>query len=636
MAELRLKKTVTAVQINDLLTANLEGGIVPIENNIPDIKSKGIYFWYLECQNGYNNLCKFVDVKPIEDRQSRIIDGVKYDLVYIGTAGVLKKEKSNLTVRLKWHITQVHRESAFSGKNPALSTLRLAIGSLLSDDLIIENTEKKVNDFIKNNMRVFWIEYPEIKKLIDSDETILIEVVKPLINIKHNSNARKKAKINPTKSYRERRIKVIAATKQRLKGEGKSALKNTKTNNVGGKIPPKKPAAIHDDEGQKSPKDSNKCKSFNVKQNESAADVAGNIKGLPVGLCTIEVKDKITRVNLFVSGHGNPVRKINTIGRTVKQYFNSTNNRNEYKWEELQNEMIEKKVKEVRVTVCPFIDIDKPQKSALPIKNSPIVISSKSTKTVKTSSQKLNKSSDNAIENKSEIAKVKIKKVIKSIDFDKLKSKPKLLIIPCSSKKVEGGDLINLQNYFTQNNDENLYNDLVNDRHQRMVQYIDLLNEQPGYFENHFGADFHLLNLDNGEYLPAIDRYSGRFYNQELRNLYNDKNLNSNLHILIISGLYGVISFRDTIINYHLTIDNPNAIWGAEDNLTLRNTVQKYMHDNKIKEKNVFYAVSPSTYEVALKPIPEWTDLWINVPNAGNGNNAYSAQCVRAFLENLK
>jgi hypothetical protein len=635
MAELRLKKSATVNQINDLLNSNLSGGIVPIEKNIPEITSKGIYFWYLESQKGYKNLSQFVDIGPVENCLSRIVDGVKYDLVYAGTAGVIKQEKSNLTVRLKWHIAQKHTESLFTSDNPAISTLRSAIGSLLSDDLIIGNTEKKVNDFMKDNMRVFWIEYPNDKKLIDSDETILIDVVKPLINIKNNSNAKKNALNNPTKTYKARRIEVIEATKARLKGEDKSASKTAKAKNNGGKVPPKKPAASIEGEAQKSPNDFNKCMSFNVKQNESAADVAGNIKGLPVGLCTIEVKDKITGVNLFVSGHGNPVRKINTVGRTVKKYFNSTNNRDEYKWEELQNEMIEKKVKEVRVTVCPIVEIDKLQKSALALNYSPIVISSKSKKTVKTSSQKQNKSSDNAIENKSELAKVIIKKVIKSIDFDKLNSKPKLLIISCSGSKLPGGNINLLQDYFLQNNVENLYNDLVIERHQRMEQYVELLNEQPEYFEGHGGADVHLLNLNNGEYLPAFERYSGRFYNQELRNLYNDKNLNSNLHVLIISGLYGVISFQDTIINYHLMIDNPNAIWGGEDNLTLRNTVQQYMHDNKIKEKNVFYAVSPSTYEDALKPMPEWTDLWIDVPNARNGNNAYSAQCVRAFLENL-
>jgi cytoplasmic iron level regulating protein YaaA (DUF328/UPF0246 family) len=377
------------------------------------------------------------------------------------------------------------------------------------------------------------------------------------------------------------------------------------------------------------------CKDFFVKQKELAADIADKTIGLPKGKVSIDIFDVETEDRLYSSHRagGTRITKLK-----VSEFFRNQDTKaqpNRAKQVVLQEEMITRKVKEVRVIVCPIIDIDKPQKSALPTKNSPIVISSKSTKTVKTSSQKLNKSSDIAIENKSEIAKLKIKKVIKSIDFDKLKSKKKLLIISCSSKKVEGGDMNYVQNYFLQNNAENLYNDLVNERHHRMGEYVELLNEQPDFFENHGGADVQMLNLNNGQNLPAIDRYSGRFYNQELRNLYNDKNLNSNLHVLIISGLYGVISFQDTIINYHLMIDNPNAIWGGEDNLTLRNTVQQYMHDNKIKEKNVFYAVSPSTYEDALKPMPEWTDLWIDVPNARNGNNAYSAQCVRAFLENL-
>lgn len=630
MPKLRLRKTVTVDQINEMLNANLEGGIVPIEKNIPDITSKGIYFWYLESQNGYNNLSKFVDIGPIENCLSRIVDGVKYDLVYVGTTGVIKKEKSNLTVRLKWHISQKHTESLFTSDNPAISTLRSAIGSLLSNDLIIGNTEKKVNDFIKDNMRVFWIEYPDIKKLINSDETILIEVVKPLINIKHNTNAKKNALNNPTKTYRERRIEVIAATKARVKGEGKSASKITKTKNDGGKIPPKKPAAILDGEGQISPKDSNKCVSFNVKQDELAADIADKTIGLPKGKVSIDIFDIETQERIYAShrADGSRITKLK-----VAEFFRNQDTNvqpNRAKQVVLQEEMIAKKVKEVRIKVCFIIDIDKPQKSALAINNSPNFISSKSTKTVKTSSQKQNKSSDSAVENKSEIAKVKIKKVIKSIDFDKLKSKPKLLIIPCSGSKLPGGNINHIQDYFLQNNVEDLYNDLVNERHQRMGQYIDLLNEQPEYFEGHGGADFHMLNLNNGGYLPAIERYSGRFYNQELRDLYFDKNLNSNLHILIVSGLYGILEFTDSILNYHLEIKKANAIWKSTNNFTLQEVTKKYIDINKIENENVFYAVSPSDYEGALKPLESWKSLWVS-----GGRNANSVKCVKAFLEHL-
>jgi hypothetical protein len=349
MAELKLKKSKSIKEINDLINANLSGGIVPVEKNIPEINCKGIYFWYLESKKGYKNLSKFENIGPVDNCLSRIIDGVKFDLVYIGTAGVLKKKKSNLTVRLKWHIKQVHRESSFSGKNPALSTLRLAIGSLLSNDLIIGNTEKKVNDFIKDNMRVFWIEYTDNKNLIDSDEKILIEVVKPLINIKHNSNALKKAASNPTKKYRERRLEVIEATKAKVEGKDKTVSKTGKAKKSGGKVPSKKPTANIESKAQKNPKDSNKCVSFNVKQNESVAEIAARTIGLPIGPLTIEVKDVRTGQNLFVKNNGNPLRKTQL---SVETFFRNPSP-NIPKWQVLQNEMMEKNVFQVRLIVCP-------------------------------------------------------------------------------------------------------------------------------------------------------------------------------------------------------------------------------------------------------------------------------------------
>ena len=102
------------------------------------------------------------------------------------------------------------------------------------------------------------------------------------------------------------------------------------------------------------------------------------------------------------------------------------------------------------------------------------------------------------------------------------------------------------------------------------------------------------------------------------------------MHILIISGLYGVLEFRDAILDYHLEIKKQGHLWVNNNSFTLRNTVQQYMHQNNIENENVFYAVSPTNYEKALKPLKNWTSLWVNV---GRGSN--SAKCVRAFLENI-
>ena len=66
-------------------------------------------------------------------------------------------------------------------KSGTLSTLRQGIGSLLSDDLIIPDTETKVNNFLRNHLKVYWIEYPNNMQLIDNDEDILIKGLKPLL-----------------------------------------------------------------------------------------------------------------------------------------------------------------------------------------------------------------------------------------------------------------------------------------------------------------------------------------------------------------------------------------------------------------------------------------------------------------------
>jgi hypothetical protein len=99
--------------------------------------------------------------------------------------------------------------------------LRASIGSILSSDLILPNTEEMVNAFMKKYMKVFWIEYPKDKSHIDNDEKILIKVIRPLLNLKNNPNARANAIANSTQVYKIRRSEVYKNTRLRLgcKGE---------------------------------------------------------------------------------------------------------------------------------------------------------------------------------------------------------------------------------------------------------------------------------------------------------------------------------------------------------------------------------------------------------------------------------
>ena len=64
----------------------------PNFDEIPNTKSKGIYFWFMK-PDGYEKLSNYVEIKPIDSKYSKEIDGVKHDLVYLGTAGTGKKRK---------------------------------------------------------------------------------------------------------------------------------------------------------------------------------------------------------------------------------------------------------------------------------------------------------------------------------------------------------------------------------------------------------------------------------------------------------------------------------------------------------------------------------------------------------------
>ena len=188
-------------ELNNWLNQNLltTNSFVPHIDAIHNVKSKGIYFWFMH-PDGYRALSNYVTIKPIEPKCTKDIDGIKYDLVYLGTAGTGKKGKSNLNERFEWHINQNHIESNIC--HGTLSTLRAGLGALLSYDLILPNNENEVNDFMKDYVKVFWIEYSDDKSLIESDEKILIKGIKPLLNLKNNPNARANAQDNSTKVYK--------------------------------------------------------------------------------------------------------------------------------------------------------------------------------------------------------------------------------------------------------------------------------------------------------------------------------------------------------------------------------------------------------------------------------------------------
>jgi cytoplasmic iron level regulating protein YaaA (DUF328/UPF0246 family) len=255
-------------------------------------------------------------------------------------------------------------------------------------------------------------------------------------------------------------------------------------------------------------------------------------------------------------------------------------------------------IEEIKVKVCPIgnDNLDKIKSNASP-------------KTPLVNKEDKKKTKDNRTADK------KIEECLKNLDWDKLKdkSKPKLLIIGCSNSKTNGGNNEIEFNYF--NNDN--YPNLNESRTIRDTFYYEnLLLNTPSYFEkiNRGNTDYFIMQHNFPLHKSAIDRYAGgTFYTEEHLQLYRQKNVESNLHILIISGLYGVIEFRDSIIDYHLEIKR-KPFWTRENNTSINDAVKKYIKENHIDNEMVFYSLSMSgkySYKNALKPIDNWKNLWV-------------------------
>jgi hypothetical protein len=307
-------------------------------NKVPE--TKGIYFWFMN-PDGYKALIKSDSIKPIEPRYTRNIEGVIYDLVYLGTTGTRKQGKNNFYGRLNWHINQVHRESTIKQKQSALSTLRTGLGSLLADDLINPTTETDINNFMKTYMKVFWIVYPDNKTLIDNDEKILIKKIKPLLNLKHNPNNLIGAENNPTKEYRARRNSIEMSTKKRL------GFQNTKD---------KKSNVIIRHKMNKTDKKmeitnmeiKDKCFEKTFSNAEDIHDFARKTK-FKEGKWSFIFFETKKPGNIIKIGRGET--------RNPSTYMGSDLKTKQTRWRFIEEEMIKNNIEKLTVKFCPIVDI---------------------------------------------------------------------------------------------------------------------------------------------------------------------------------------------------------------------------------------------------------------------------------------
>jgi hypothetical protein len=163
-------------------------------------------------------------------------------------------------------------------------------------------------------------------------------------------------------------------------------------------------------------------------------------------------------------------------------------------------------------------------------------------------------------------AEKKIEELLKNLDWKKLKDKktPKLLIIGCCDAKSQqpiglaNGGIVNYN-----------FGTLINtSRVNRNTFYTGL---PAGYFnrKKRGGAlvnKLYFMNaLNNNNRRQSLDVYGSvrsPFYNPAMKTLYRTKIQNCNLHLLIVSGLYGIIRHDDYINDYHLEIKKGQNVWG--------------------------------------------------------------------------
>lgn len=180
------------------------------------------------------------------------------------------------------------------------------------------------------------------------------------------------------------------------------------------------------------------------------------------------------------------------------------------------------------------------------------------------------------------------------------KNELKLLVLPCSRRKNEGGFKISTG---------------IND---------------------HFSFDLTLRRLRQGAadtsvvtqphlYMEAIDRYNGDLY-KNLQPQIKFKITKNNLHVLYVSGMFGILRFDDHIPFYKKSI--ARKFWG----LSIINAINKYCIAQNIPSHNVYMLLSPSTYGKAIgKYNSNWNDLWNTSSVRGTINKQILASFINAI-----
>ncbi|MFN6342718.1 MAG: hypothetical protein ACK4Y6_09990, partial [Bacteroidota bacterium] len=443
------------------------------------------------------------------------------------------------------------------------------------------------------------------KEQIDNDEYYLISVVKPLFNIKNNPNARINAGQHPTRQLKVRRGLVMHNTRERIgcnkgnNGKVKAAENDNK--------PPASPInnyeIIYDKEG---------CQEFTVTKEQSVHDVLSGIEGLPTGKCEILIynSEKPSEF-LYVSGKNNGKRTTGNKEINIYGYFKNidTNKNNQLRWKLIQQEMLDKGIEEITVRVCSDkVDEEKVVENSTKKKRG----RPKTYKAEHTWSPGLSKN-----------------EIIERLTNRK-KDSPVLLILGCSNSKSAGGDGLQ-SNYFE--------TECINNKRQlTLANYNQSIENNPTEFNkkrNRIQVDANYFFNCQNTYLPALERYctnSGKLYNRELVNCFLQKIAEGKLHILILSGLYGILKWDDKIIDYHLKYKKRNTQFNDD---CISECILNYISDINIDNRNIYYAISPTGGYLNMlnnNILNVGSNIWISNGDRGQATNR---MLLVDFLPNL-
>ncbi len=232
-----------------------------------------------------------------------------------------------------------------------MSTFRRTIGSLLGDDLIENNIQEKLDEFFCTYFYIYYIEYPgtfsQVKDQVNSDESVLIDVLRPIFNLDKNPNAKI---VNHTTYNIQKRRQLVENNSKNKWCVGKKSITASKKSSSKKK---ESPSLLTKSTADLIENNKN-CVEFTVNKKDTISAIAQSIKKLPVGPCRIEIfsKDK-NDSRTYINGK---TRSIRTTNRTVSEYFNAVDptNGNIPKWQLIQEEMNNKKkiIETITVRVC--------------------------------------------------------------------------------------------------------------------------------------------------------------------------------------------------------------------------------------------------------------------------------------------